>query len=698
MRFASRLSLLIMSYVVCALVAADEPVTGWRGNGTGLWDEARVPTTWQRIPRGALEGLRCQANRPAGDDASGAAFVEKGLLRHWLVIGPFAVDDAVEDFDRDLLRGEDSSEPSAGDEVGGRQWKPLTGPADDPLVFGTAEVPWLDVGKELGFEINQLAYAHTWLYSPRGGPARIVVDHGEGLKAWLNGREIYRQPQLAMGLGFYTNLSRLELHHIHQSSPRIEIKLQPGWNRLLLKLSSPRVAGHNDMRCHLRIMDPPDVEYESQNIRWMAELPARSTSTPILVGDRIFLMAEPDELVCIDKNTGRRLWKAAVNYYEALTAKEKAANSAYASRVDPLIAQLNGETDRANRVGLRAQIQKTLLEIDRERFFVPANDHFEAHFGIVGFTMPTPVSDGRRVYVWNGMGVAACFELDGTRKWISRLETDHIVYGSSPSLADGVLAVFFGELFGFDAETGELKWKQHRVHKNVAAVLAARLAEQPVFISQPGEVIRPRDGQMLFRPRGITSGDQGWAPPVILGNTMVAPRYGVAQLNVYDFTGCEGDRWQPEHVAEIGVPPEVNRKSDGGWIDRWTAGSPLVWDGLAYQVDIYGNLYVSDLAEKKLLYWRDLSLRGFMHYNAVPVAASPTLIGQHIFLCDNQGTTVVIEPGREYKEVARNRIETVLDRHLPLPAQETLVYAPPITDGHNIYLRGERYLYCIGAD
>ena len=74
------------------------------------------------------------------------------------------------------------------------------------------------------------------------------------------------------------------------------------------------------------------------------------------------------------------------------------------------------------------------------------------------------------------------------------------------------------------------------------------------------------------------------------------------------------------------------------------------------------------------------------------------MIGPHVFLCDNQGTTVVIKPGREYKEVARNRLDTILDRHLPLPAQETLAYAPPITDGWNLFLRGERYLYCIGDE
>lgn len=37
-----------------------------------------------------------------------------------------------------------------------------------------------------------------------------------------------------------------------------------------------------------------------------------------------------------------------------------------------------------------------------------------------------------------------------------------------------------------------------------------------------------------------------------------------------------------------------------------------------------------------------------------------------------------------------------LERDWPIPAQETLAYAPPIADGNRLYLRGERYLYCIG--
>ena len=80
------------------------------------------------------------------------------------------------------------------------------------------------------------------------------------------------------------------------------------------------------------------------------------------------------------------------------------------------------------------------------------------------------------------------------------------------------------------------------------------------------------------------------------------------------------------------------------------------------------------------------------------VAASVTLVGDHLVVLDNQGTAINIATGREFKLLGRNRIETQLERVWPIPAQETLAYAPPIADGNCLYLRGERFLYCIGAD
>jgi outer membrane protein assembly factor BamB len=685
--------------LVASSLNAAEPATGWRGNGTGLWPDAQPVLEWGRNPHGALEDLRASADRPKVNEPGAATKIEKGLIRDWLVVGPFTVADSVKDFDRDFLNGEKNAQPTAGDKVGEHEWKPATVPPDDIMVFGTALLPWLDLAKAIGYQKNQLAYAHTYLRSPRGGKAIIVVEHGQGLKAWLNGKEVYRSPERAIVLGTYPNLSRIELSYLDARSSRFEIDLKPGWNRLLVKLSTANKDGYTDMQFSMRIMDPPDVKYETKNIRWMTPLPARSTSTPILVGDRIFVMAEPDELLCIDKNDGKILWSAAINYYEALSPEEKRAKPAFAEQVDPLVEKLKKETDRSRRLQLRTDIKKALIGIDAERFRVAANDHFEAHFGVVGFTMPTPVSDGKFVYVWIGTGVAACFDLDGKRQWINRIKTDHLAYGSSPALAGGVLAVFLNEAYGLDAKTGKLLWKQAKLRNNIASLMAATFNGKQVFITQRGDAINPADGEFLYRPReSLAAGDTGWSPGVILGSRLYQIRHGVTNITVLDFADVQGDAWEPKVIKHLQLPETISRQPDGKWLDRSTAGSPLVHDGIIYQVDIYQELFALDEKTGKMLYRQKLPMQGLMHYNAVPVAASVTLIGKHLFACDNQGTTVVFEPGPQYKEVAVNRIATQLERFLPIPAQETLTYSPPIADGRRIYLRGEGYLYCIGAE
>jgi hypothetical protein len=677
---------------------AGETVGGWRGNGTGLWKQGKAPLEWHRLPQGALQGLRSQTDRPADDKPGDAPLAEKGQIRQWLVLGPFPVPNAVTDFDQDALDGEATVEPKLGDKQSGHEWQPAKVAPDDPDVFGEAGVPWLDLAKAVGgFKQNQFAYAHAYLYSPAGGPARIVADHSWGLKAWINGKVVFRNPERKVVLGGYPHLSRLELEHSTDSSSKFDIELKAGWNRFLLKISAPGPNGHAEMVCNLRVVDAPDVKYDSQNIAWMTELTGRTTSTPIIVGDRLFTMAEPDELICLDKRTGKVLWSEFVNHYQTVTATERAANPAFAQRVDPLVAALKAERDPIARIKLRAQIEAALEDIDRPRFKLPRSGHFDAHFGIVGYTMPTPISDGKRIYVWSGQGIAACYDFDGKRQWITPVTAGELNYASTPALSDGVFVVFLNRLFGISAATGEIVWDQPRVKKNVAGLLSATLAGQPVVVTQEGEVVRPRDGHLLYRPRGMASNDTGWTPGVVLGDVLYQPKYGIKHLSILDFAGQSGETWQPKVIAAMETPDELNHRPDGGWLDRSTACSPLVVGKYAYLIDMYSELCVYDLEAKQVVHHRKLELHGFTHYNALAVAASPTLIGDHLVIMDNQGTALVLTLGPDPKLVHRNLIATQLDRRVPIPAQEILSYAPPIVDSDHIYLRGERYLYCIGA-
>ena len=100
-------------------------VVGWRGNFTGLFPDADPPTHWGRIARGVVAGMTCQSAKPAeGSPGSGQA-VRDGLIRQWLVIGPFPVTDSVNDFDQEQIAGEARLMPAEGDKVGQLAWQRL---------------------------------------------------------------------------------------------------------------------------------------------------------------------------------------------------------------------------------------------------------------------------------------------------------------------------------------------------------------------------------------------------------------------------------------------------------------------------------------------------------------------------------------------------------------------------------------------
>jgi len=72
-------------------------------------------------------------------------------------------------------------------------------------------------------------------------------------------------------------------------------------------------------------------------------------------------------------------------------------------------------------------------------------------------------------------------------------------------------------------------------------------------------------------------------------------------------------------------------------------------------------------------------------------SASPALAGKHLYLMDNQGVTVVLAPGRQYKELAVNRIEESQDGKTQVQN-----LASPYFEGSRLYYRTAGQLYCIG--
>ena len=673
--------------VACVLLATGVfgEVVGWRGNWTGRFPEATPVTEWHRIPSGVTAGLAFQAGKPR-DDAKGGKPVHWGQPSEWLVIAPFSVGDAVADFDKEQIPGEADLRPDLGDKVGDREWKLLKVP---PLT-GT-ELDWVAVLTKDG-ERNQVGYAHTYLWAEKDGKAHVVVDHVHGLKLRVNGKSYYSVPRQGSGLGHIYEISRQRVALRNGNSPNFDIEFKKGWNSLLVKLCTCSSSAWQAMCFLMRITDAEPIQYDQKNIAWTATLPERTNSSPIIVGSRIFTTAEPDELLCLDKNTGKILWRRTNGLFDAIPEEEKKSNAVLKDEVAPLAAELLKTWDLTKIYDLRRQIHEALVKLDKAKFDVKWDGHMASHFGIVGFST-TPVSDGKNVCVFAGNGVTACYDLEGKRKWIRRIPLEQYVYTSSPTIAGGHFIVNCAGIRGFDLKTGDEKWVNTEATGGVASLIRANIRDTEVVVTQKGDILRASDGRMLFANPHKIPGDTGWAPATVINDVVYLP-WGAFHLYVFDFSEAQGDTWKPKETTIGGL--SENKLPDGKWVDRFTAAAPLIHDDVAYCFDIFGIFYAVDLKAKKLLYRQQLEFDSLDSYVHLGASASPTLGGRYIYVVNNQGTCYVLEPGPQFKIVAKNQIATTPRRTWPVPPIEVLANGSPVFDGRFMYIRGERNLYCIG--
>ncbi len=85
-----------------------------------------------------------------------------------------------------------------------------------------------------------VAYALTYVYSPRQQSLPLLVGSDDGVKVFLNGREIYRL---------------LKIRPAVPDQDTVTADLQKGWNTLLLKIEN-NLGGYG---CYARLVDPDDA-------------------------------------------------------------------------------------------------------------------------------------------------------------------------------------------------------------------------------------------------------------------------------------------------------------------------------------------------------------------------------------------------------------------------------------------------------
>ena len=115
--------------------------------------------------------------------------------------------------------------------------------------------------------------------------------------------------------------------------------------------------------------------------------------------------------------------------------------------------------------------------------------------------------------------------------------------------------------------------------------------------------------------------------------------------------------------------------------------SPLVHEGLVYCLNISGLLTVVDLQTAQIVYRKLLDFDIYEGWGLL--RPSLCLAGGRIHALGPTGTCVVLEPGRTFKQLAKNRLGVVSEW------RPEFFTATPVFDDDRVYLRGERTFYCI---
>jgi outer membrane protein assembly factor BamB len=388
----------------------------------------------------------------------------------------------------------------------------------------------------------------------------------------------------------------------------------------------------------------PPVEWsETKNIKWKVEIPGRGAATPVVWGDRIYLLTavpvgltgdathsargglDPRDVhrfvvLALDRRDGHILW-------ERVAAEVRPHESTHP--LNGTWASSSAATDGEHVVAFFES--RGLFVYDMKGTLV-----WEKHFGEKSVLSETgegttPALYGNDVIlVWDHQGESFIIDLDkrtGREMWrVPRAELDT---WSTPLVVEHegkaqVVTAGWSSINGYDLETGKILWHTSGL--------------TPLTIPSPVA----EDGMVI-----ATSGFNG------------------SSLKAVRLAGAKGDITGTSAIA---------------WtLDRDTpyAPSPLLFNGVLYILKSNnGILSVFD------------SKTGTPHYRAqrlrdVPnVFASPVGADGRVYIAGADGTTLVIRHGPTFEILASNALD------------DGFMASPALVD-NEIYLRGAKYLYCI---
>lgn len=288
-----------------------------------------------------------------------------------------------------------------------------------------------------------------------------------------------------------------------------------------------------------------------------------------------------------------------------------------------------------------------------------------------GYAAPSVATDGRRVYAIFATGVVGSFDFDGNKIWEKDLGIPDNMYGYACSLAmfENLLLIQYDQgavedeisvFLALESFSGRTIWETKRPVESswtspIVTLIDGRY--QLITCSNPLVIAyNPADGTELWRADCLGA---DVAPSPVYANGLVfviEPHMNTLAIR----PDGHGDVTETHISYKIDFAPDIcSPVSNGEMIFL------LSTDGLlcCYKTEDGAKLWEKELGE----YFQ----------------ASPSLVGDKLYLLSEEGTMFIVEVGPEYKEAEKVELG------------EKCFASPAFVDGR-IYIRGVKNLYCIG--
>jgi outer membrane protein assembly factor BamB len=440
--------------------------------------------------------------------------------------------------------------------------------------------------------------------------------------------------------------------------------------------------------------DPPTKWDEQTHIKWKAPLPGAGDATPIIWGDKIFLLtaiktdheAEPSKSDAADNGPTNRAPIRLVAYADGSTDSAPAPvdpKPSDKSAATPDVApaqQPPGPSGPGGQAGPGARgsrggrgmggppptniYQFVVLCLDRktgktlwQQTACEELPH-EAHHETGSYASASPITDGKHLFCSFGSRGIYCYDMDGNLEWRTDLGKMKIKMsfgeGASPALCSDSLIVNWDHEAGsfitaLDTQTGHEKWKTSRDESTTW--------NTPLIVSYQGKPQIVVNGTKRSRGYDLETGNQLWE----CGGQMANPI--PSSVSDGDMAYClTGFRGYALYAIPLGSAGDITDTHKIAWhLDKGTpyVSSPLVMgDRLYYTKDRSGIMSCVDAKTGDLIIDQKRLPESLKDIYASPVGASD--------------------------------IQVLAENHL----DDTFNASPAIV-GKELYLRGEKSLYCI---